>query len=235
MNLSIKAALGFGQGISPDRQTGRCINMAAWAVLVSVAGLLLALFTGRARRVIAFGTLAAAYLVFGLVDTTTWLQQYTNPALATLLLLLLVSLAFERSPLLDWLSYASILGGMTTLVGTSTNLVVNALTLRSGGFERGMFTFALVGVPVALLTLGVVLWRAASLPDHRQRAGHRTRHIERGLAVSRSAAVAWRDAGWPSSDHRRATAAVSIHALGRDRLDRRPAVDAAGIPVSLSM
>ena len=238
MDLSIKPALDFRQGISPDRQTGRCINMAAWAVLVSIAGLLLVLFTGRARPAIAFGTLAAAYLVFGLVDTTTWLQQYTNPALATLLLLLLVSLAFERSPLLDWLSqrllrgssnvatarvmatgavlsaflnntavvaaflstisrqrriapsrlliplsYASILGGMTTLVGTSTNLVVNSFTLSSGGYELGMFTFALVGVPVALLTLGVVLWRAASLPDHRQDA------IEQQLAYFLAAEV----------------------------------------------
>lgn len=195
--------------------------MITWAVLLSLAGLLTALISGRVRPAIAFVSLAGTYLLFGLVDTATLLQQYTNPALATLMLLLLVSLALERSPLLDWLSerllkgrestatarlmgtsallsaflnntavvaaflgavsrqkriapsrlliplsYASILGGMTTLVGTSTNLVVNSFALSSGGVELGMFQFSLVGVPVALVTFGVLLWRARSLPHH---------------------------------------------------------------------
>ncbi|MDW7749003.1 SLC13 family permease [Halomonas sp.] len=70
------------------------------------------------------------------------------------------------SRLLIPLSYASILGGVTTLVGTSTNLVVNSFTLSSGGFELGMFQFSLVGIPVALLTFGVLLWRARSLPHY---------------------------------------------------------------------
>ncbi|WP_404297344.1 SLC13 family permease [Halomonas sp.] len=192
-----------------------------WAVLGSIAGLLGLLISGRVRPAIAFVSLAGAYLLLGLVDTATLLVQYTNPALATLLLLLLVSLALERTPLLDWvsqrllsgnektatarlmgasailsaflnntavvsaflgaisrqkriapsrllipLSYASILGGMTTLVGTSTNLVVNSFTLSAGGFELGMFQFSLVGVPVALVTFGVLLWRARQLPAH---------------------------------------------------------------------
>ncbi|PRY66020.1 SLC13 family permease [Halomonas ventosae] len=195
--------------------------MITWAVLISIAGLLALLISGRVRPAIAFVSLAGAYLLAGLVDTATLLRQYTNPALATLMLLLLVSLALERTPLLDWLSqrllrgkersatarlmatsavlsaflnntavvaaflgaisrqtriapsrlliplsYASILGGMTTLVGTSTNLVVNSFALGSGGFELGMFQFSLVGVPVALLTFGVLLWRARALPYH---------------------------------------------------------------------
>ncbi|SEQ02604.1 Di-and tricarboxylate transporter [Ectothiorhodospira magna] len=196
--------------------------MTAWVVLFSIAGLLAALISGRVRPAVAFVTLAGAYLLLGVVDTPTLLQQYTNPALVTLLLLLLVSLALERSPLLDWLSqrllhgrestatarlmgasallsaflnntavvaaflgaisrqqriapsrlliplsYASILGGVTTLVGTSTNLVVNSFALGTGGFELGMFQFALVGVPVALITFGVLLWCARALPHHR--------------------------------------------------------------------
>ncbi|MDI5891858.1 SLC13 family permease [Halomonas rhizosphaerae] len=193
--------------------------MLTWAVLISIAGLLTLLISGWVRPAIAFVSLAGAYLLFGLVDTATLLRQYANPALATLMLLLLVSLALERTPLLDWLSqrllrgrpgsatarlmgtsavlsaflnntavvaaflgaisrqkriapsrlliplsYASILGGMTTLVGTSTNLVVNSFALSSTGAELGMFQFSLVGIPVALLTFGVLLWRARSLP-----------------------------------------------------------------------
>lgn len=70
------------------------------------------------------------------------------------------------SRLLIPLSYAAILGGITTLVGTSTNLVVNSFQLSATGSELGMFTFSLVGIPVALITLGVVLWCANSLPHN---------------------------------------------------------------------
>ncbi|MCG7577225.1 MULTISPECIES: SLC13 family permease [unclassified Halomonas] len=196
--------------------------MTPWAVLLSITLLLVLLISGKVKPAIAFVSLAAGYLLVGFIDTSTLLVQYTNPALATLLLLLLVSLALERSPLLDWLSqhllkghpklatarlmgstavlsaflnntavvaaflgaitrqqgiapsrlliplsYASILGGITTLVGTSTNLVVNSFNLNASGSELGMFQFSLVGIPVALITLAVLLWRANALPHHR--------------------------------------------------------------------
>ena len=201
--------------------------MTPWAVLFSIALLLALLVSGRVKPAIAFVTLAGIFLLLGLVDTSTLLAQYTNPALATLLLLLLVSLALERSPLLDWLSrhmlkghprlatarlmgstallsaflnntavvaaflgaisrqqhiapsrlliplsYASILGGITTLVGTSTNLVVNSFNLSASGSELGMFQFSLVGIPVALMTLCVLMWRANSLPHHQPEGTH---------------------------------------------------------------
>ena len=52
------------------------------------------------------------------------------------------------------LSYASILGGVCTLVGTSTNLIVNGLRREEGLPSLGMFGFAWVGVPC--LVVGVV-------------------------------------------------------------------------------
>tara|TARA_R110000751_G_scaffold67165_4_gene137089 strand:- start:245 stop:526 length:282 start_codon:yes stop_codon:yes gene_type:complete len=61
------------------------------------------------------------------------------------------------SQLLIPLSYASILGGITTLVGTSTNLVVNSFNLSATGIELGMFQFSFVGVPVALITPCVLM------------------------------------------------------------------------------
>jgi len=48
------------------------------------------------------------------------------------------------------LSYASIFGGICTLIGTSTNLVVNGLMLRSQQESLGMFELAWVGIPCAL-------------------------------------------------------------------------------------
>ena len=68
------------------------------------------------------------------------------------------------SRLLIPLSYASILGGITTLIGTSTNLVVNSFVLEAGLPELTMFQFSLVGVPLALLCLVTLWWSARRLP-----------------------------------------------------------------------
>ncbi|WP_426415796.1 SLC13 family permease [Aestuariirhabdus sp. LZHN29] len=58
---------------------------------------------------------------------------------------------FTPSQLLLPLSYASILGGTCTLVGTSTNLVVDGL-MRQGGFQGfSLFELAWVGVPLVLV------------------------------------------------------------------------------------
>ncbi|NNE46699.1 MAG: SLC13 family permease, partial [Rhodothermales bacterium] len=49
------------------------------------------------------------------------------------------------------LSYAAILGGMTTLIGTSTNIVVSGLMETAGMEPMGMFEIAWIGVPAALV------------------------------------------------------------------------------------
>ncbi len=61
------------------------------------------------------------------------------------------------SQLLLPLSYASILGGLVTLVGTSTTLVVNGLLLATPG-QRGltMFEIAWVGIPAAVVGMAYV-------------------------------------------------------------------------------
>ncbi len=56
------------------------------------------------------------------------------------------------SRLLIPLSYAAIAGGMCTLIGTSTNLLVYGL-LIGDGLELGLFTIGLVGLPVAVVVL----------------------------------------------------------------------------------
>lgn len=47
------------------------------------------------------------------------------------------------------LSYATILGGVCTLIGTSTNLVVHGLMLDNGYHGFSMFELGMVGVPLA--------------------------------------------------------------------------------------
>lgn len=55
------------------------------------------------------------------------------------------------------LSYASILGGLCTLVGTSTNLIVDGLRREQGLPSVGMFGFAWVGVPCLLVGMAYLL------------------------------------------------------------------------------
>ncbi len=72
------------------------------------------------------------------------------------------------SKLLLPLSYAAILGGTCTLIGTSTNLVVDGLLQAETGVALGMFDLAWVGVPVLLIGGGmIVLLAPVLLPDRK--------------------------------------------------------------------
>lgn len=71
------------------------------------------------------------------------------------------------SKLLIPLSYASIFGGICTLIGTSTNLVVNGMMQQSLNQSLGMFELAKVGLPCAasgVLFMMLVGYRL--LPEH---------------------------------------------------------------------
>ncbi len=53
------------------------------------------------------------------------------------------------SRLLIPLSYAAIVGGMVTLIGTSTNILVSGILEEEGYASLGLFDFAYIGIPVA--------------------------------------------------------------------------------------
>jgi di/tricarboxylate transporter len=66
------------------------------------------------------------------------------------------------------LSFAAILGGVATTIGTSTNLVVSGLLEASGDAPLGLFEISAVGAPVALAGLAaLVLLSPWLLPDRR--------------------------------------------------------------------
>lgn len=195
--------------------------MTAWLVLASIGLLLALLVHGRIPPAPLFAALATSYYLSGLLDQKVWLASYTNPALATLVMLLLVSLVIERSPVLErvsdrllrgspgWavlrftsvttvfsaflnntavvgallgvvtkqrhhpasllllpLSFAAVVGGVTTLVGTSTNLVVSSLMVNAGMPPLGMFDPSWVGVPVAVVCVIVLALCIRLLPRH---------------------------------------------------------------------
>lgn len=61
------------------------------------------------------------------------------------------------SRLLIPLSFASIAGGTCTLIGTSTNLVINGLLLESTSQQLALLELAWIGIPLVLLTFLLVL------------------------------------------------------------------------------
>jgi len=61
-------------------------------------------------------------------------------------------------------SYAAILGGTLTLVGTSTNLIVNSLLIEQGANSLGFFDFTLIGFSALVICLLVILSTQHLLP-----------------------------------------------------------------------
>lgn len=61
--------------------------------------------------------------------------------------------AIPASKLLIPLSYLAILGGVCTLIGTSTNLVVNGLFIDEGNESLGLFDITWIGIPCAIVGL----------------------------------------------------------------------------------
>jgi di/tricarboxylate transporter len=65
------------------------------------------------------------------------------------------------------ISYASILAGTCTLVGTSTNIIVSDLSVQAGYAPIGMFELAWVGLPVAVIGIGFLTLTASRfMPGH---------------------------------------------------------------------
>jgi di/tricarboxylate transporter len=72
------------------------------------------------------------------------------------------------SRLLLPLSYASILGGTVTLIGTSTNLIVNGFVQQAGYPSLGFFEFSAIGLPVLACCLVVIVILAPRTLPQRQ-------------------------------------------------------------------
>lgn len=101
-------------------------------------------------------------VLFGLVAIVAFVSAWiNNTPVVVVFVPVVLSLARRMgqpsSKFLIPISYAAVLGGMCTLIGTSTNLVVNGLLIERGLPGLGMFELAGVGIP---LTLGGAMYLA---------------------------------------------------------------------------
>lgn len=75
---------------------------------------------------------------------------------------------YSASKFLIPLSYATILGGICTLIGTSTNLVVHGLLIENGLPGISFFELTKIGVPIAVVgILAIALLGHRLLPDRK--------------------------------------------------------------------
>ncbi len=90
-----------------------------------------------------------------------------NTAVVVLFIPIALSIGCEiglsPSKILIPLSYASILAGTCTLIGTSTNIIISDLSAAQGYGALGMFELAPLGVPIAILGLAFLLWAGPRL------------------------------------------------------------------------
>ncbi len=88
----------------------------------------------------------------------------------------------QLSRLMIPLSYASIAGGTCTLIGTSTNLVVNGLYTANGGPGIDFFELAWVGVPVVIVVFVFLLTAGHWLLPTRQSAADSNQDVRQYTA-----------------------------------------------------
>ncbi|MEZ0151739.1 MAG: SLC13 family permease [Candidatus Reddybacter sp.] len=188
------------------------MNQEQFIVTLCLAGIIIGLSATRIRPVFLFSSAISLLYLLDMISLGDALKHYTNEALATLILLIMLVLAIEKtqlfthlghkvlsgsyhrvllklgltaglvssvsnntavvasfmsavknqnklppSRLLIPLSYASIWGGTLTLVGTSTNLILNGLVLENGLPPLSMFDFTAIGLPIFLGCMTLLL------------------------------------------------------------------------------
>lgn len=108
---------------------------------------------------------SAKFAVFKLSVLTSIFSAFVSNTAVVAAMLPAVSKQnrIDPSKLLIPLSYASILGGVTTLIGTSTNLLVYSLAESQGVQGIGLFTFT--GVGLILVVAGCALMSLTTRED----------------------------------------------------------------------
>lgn len=203
------------------------LSGSAVAVLAIFGATLIGLIRFQRQPAAVFAVVMLVLYATNLVSTNQLLSSISNPGLLTLTLLVLCSIALEKtrllrvlatfilrpslatsgfrlyllvaassaflnntaivasllapvrnnpyhapSKLLLPLSYAAILGGTLTLVGTSTNLIVSSMYRSVGGSGLHFFDFTLIGCVLVLVCGAVLFLTIRWLPENPAEPGH---------------------------------------------------------------
>ncbi|UTV27476.1 SLC13 family permease [Photobacterium atrarenae] len=188
-------------------------------VLAMLMVIVTCLLTTRIKPAYLFAGAAFVGFQAGMIDLPTLAGNFTNSSLLTLVLLILVSIALEKTRLISWvgrqisqggqssvvaklglstaflssftnntavvvsligaikrnqrhapsrllipLSYTAILGGTLTLIGTSTNLIINSFVEDAGLPGLGFFAPTAIGLAVLVVGLMVLIPLSYLLP-----------------------------------------------------------------------
>jgi di/tricarboxylate transporter len=158
-------------GIIPEEEAflgfGHPAVVTVAAVLIISQGLqnagVVRLITEQMKRI----TFSSITLLAAITSITTLLSAFMNNvgALALMLPVTMVAAKEYNIPparLLMPLAFGSILGGLTTLIGTPPNIIISSYRAQLTGEEYDVFDFSAVGVPVAIigvLFVVVIGWR----------------------------------------------------------------------------
>jgi len=134
------------------------------------------------RRLLVGQPKSQAHAINRILPVTTVLSAFVNNTPVVAMFTGLVQSLSKRysirlSSILIPISYASILGGLCTLIGTSTNLVVDGLIKAQGLAGFTLFELAYLGVPIALVGLLYLKFIAPLLLPSRESAIEQFEHV----------------------------------------------------------
>ena len=148
---------------------------------------------GKLSQVIGNSSLPITMAKLGL--STALLSSFTNntAVVASLIGVVRRNQAHAPAKLLLPLNYAAILGGTLTLIGTSTNLIVNSFVENAGLPALGFFEFTPVAVVIVVAGILLLVLLVNILPDRREESDEEAlpylleAHVAKGsLLVGRS-------------------------------------------------
>jgi sodium-dependent dicarboxylate transporter 2/3/5 len=125
-----------------------------WKVHIRIAKIIL-VYLGTNLNKVVFGFMATCFLL------SMWIS---NTATALMMLPIAESLihklkegaseGFNKALLLG-VAYACSIGGIATLIGTPTNLVLSGMVEKSYGVEISFYQWFIIGFPISIILLGV--------------------------------------------------------------------------------
>jgi len=136
----------------------------------------------------------------GAAALSSWLSN--TAVVASLLGSVQANKLIAPSKLLMPLSYASIAAGTTTLIGTSTNLIVNAQLIELGYTGLGFFDFLTIGSVAFIAVFFVALMLSKWLPDLARRGEQQEYYLVEAKVVSSDlSSKTIEDVGFRALDH----------------------------------